>query len=61
MENVNMNGNETKIVLARPFSLESESDPDANYKAPNILRRILSLFSNVRPGSDVSCFKASNV
>lgn len=48
---------ETRIVLAKPFTVESESDPDANYKAPNFLRRILTLFKNVRPGSDVSCFK----
>ncbi|KAK7388134.1 hypothetical protein VNO78_22940 [Psophocarpus tetragonolobus] len=47
----------TKVVLTKPFSLETQSDSDATYKAPNILRRILSLFSNVRPGSDVSCFK----
>ncbi|KAL9325940.1 hypothetical protein ACSQ67_006585 [Phaseolus vulgaris] len=48
---------ETKIVLSRPLSLERQSDQETNYKAPNILRRILSLFKNVRPGSDVSCFK----
>ncbi|XP_027921827.1 oxysterol-binding protein-related protein 4C-like isoform X1 [Vigna unguiculata] len=46
-----------KIVLTRPFSLERQSDEDTNPKAPNIFRRILSLFKNVRPGSDVSCFK----
>ncbi|XP_022638693.1 oxysterol-binding protein-related protein 4C-like [Vigna radiata var. radiata] len=48
---------EKKIVLTRPFSLERQSDEETNPKAPNILRRILSLFKNVRPGSDVSCFK----
>ncbi|XP_061361671.1 oxysterol-binding protein-related protein 4B-like [Gastrolobium bilobum] len=47
----------TKIVLTKPFTLESQSDSDANYKAPNILQRILSLFKNVHPGSDLSCYK----
>ncbi|KAJ7979418.1 Oxysterol-binding protein [Quillaja saponaria] len=43
---------ETKVVLTKPFSLEGDSDVD--YKAPNILQRILSLFKNVRPGSDLT-------
>ncbi|RDX84004.1 Oxysterol-binding protein-related protein 4C, partial [Mucuna pruriens] len=54
---------ETKIVLSKPLTLESQSDSDvnSNYEAPNILQRILSLFKNIRQGSDLSCFKAKSV
>ncbi|XP_015960010.1 oxysterol-binding protein-related protein 4C [Arachis duranensis] len=49
---------ETKIVLTKPMTLEGESDSDSDtYKAPNLLQRILSLFKNVRPGSDLSRFQ----
>ncbi|KAK7265224.1 hypothetical protein RJT34_32840 [Clitoria ternatea] len=43
---------ERKIVLTKPFLLEGESDSD-----PNLLRRLLSLFKNVRPGSDLTHFQ----
>ncbi|XP_027332870.1 oxysterol-binding protein-related protein 4B-like [Abrus precatorius] len=46
-----------KIVLSKPLTLESQSDSDKNYEASNILQRILSLFKNVRRGSELSCFK----
>ncbi|XP_059286990.1 oxysterol-binding protein-related protein 4B-like [Lycium ferocissimum] len=42
-----------KVILTAPLSLEGESD-DADYRAPNLLQRILSLFSSVRPGSDLT-------
>lgn len=48
---------DTKIVLSKPLTLESQSDSDANHEAPNILQRILSLFKNIRQGSDLSSFK----
>ncbi|RDY10901.1 Oxysterol-binding protein-related protein 4B, partial [Mucuna pruriens] len=48
---------ETKIVLTRPLTLVRESESDASYKAPNFLQRILSLFKNVRPGSDLTRFQ----
>ncbi|TKY72756.1 Oxysterol-binding protein-related protein 4B [Spatholobus suberectus] len=47
---------ETNIVLTKPFSLGNESDSEV-YSAPNLLQRILSLFSNVRPGSDLTRFQ----
>lgn len=37
-----------------------DEDPDV-YQAPNLVRRILSLFVNVRPGSDLTNFQASIV
>jgi len=48
---------ETKVVLTRPLTIGRESDSDASYKAPNLLQRILSLFNNVRPGSDLTRFQ----
>ncbi|XP_050373750.1 oxysterol-binding protein-related protein 4B [Argentina anserina] len=48
----------TRIVFfTKPLSLESETNADL--KAPNILKRVLSLFRNVRPGSDLSRFQLS--
>ncbi|RDX65815.1 Oxysterol-binding protein-related protein 4B, partial [Mucuna pruriens] len=40
---------ETKIVLTKPFSLEGESDLEPSYRAPNLLRRLLSLLKNLPP------------
>ncbi|KAE9608094.1 hypothetical protein Lal_00003579 [Lupinus albus] len=48
---------EKKIVLTKPLSLEGESNSDTTYTAPNLLQRILSLFKNVRPGSDLTRFE----
>ncbi|CAI8589913.1 unnamed protein product [Vicia faba] len=49
---------ERKIVVSKPLQLvitkESDSDSEEAYKAPNLLQRILSLFKNVRPGSDLT-------
>lgn len=39
-------------VLTAPLSLDK--DCDGNYKAPNLLQRVLSLLANVRPGSDLT-------
>ncbi|KAJ9162796.1 hypothetical protein P3X46_022540 [Hevea brasiliensis] len=43
-----------QVVLTEPTSLDGDSDA---YKAPNLVRRILSLFINVRPGSDLTKFQ----
>ncbi|KAK2969251.1 hypothetical protein RJ640_003485, partial [Escallonia rubra] len=43
-------------VLTSPLSLEEESD--TNYRAPNLLQRVVSLLKNVRPGSDLTRFQA---
>ncbi|KAL2340548.1 hypothetical protein Fmac_008488 [Flemingia macrophylla] len=48
---------EKKIVLTKPMTIERESDSDASYKAPNLMQRILSLFKNVGPGSDLTRFQ----
>ncbi|CAK8531859.1 unnamed protein product [Lathyrus sativus] len=47
---------ERKIVVSKPLQLaiESDSDSEEAYKAPNLLQRLLSLFKNVRPGSDLT-------
>ncbi|KOM28964.1 hypothetical protein LR48_Vigan627s001300 [Vigna angularis] len=38
-----------KIVLTKPFSIEGESDAEPFYRAPNLLRRLLSLLKNLPP------------
>ncbi|KAK7291869.1 hypothetical protein RIF29_07366 [Crotalaria pallida] len=48
---------DTKMVLTKPFSLESDTDSDPGYRAPNLLNRMLSLLKNVRPGSDLTNFQ----
>ncbi|KAI5445996.1 hypothetical protein KIW84_014004 [Lathyrus oleraceus] len=50
---------ERKIVVSKPQQLAKESDSDSEeaYKAPNLLQRLLSLFKNVRPGSDLTSFQ----
>lgn len=48
---------EKNIVLTKPLSLDGESDVD--YKAPNLIQRILSLFKNVPSGSDLTRMQAS--
>ncbi|XP_028774087.1 oxysterol-binding protein-related protein 4C-like isoform X2 [Neltuma alba] len=52
----------TKVILTKPISLEVDEEEandsgNYNYSAPNLLHRILSLFSHVRPGSDLSTFQ----
>ncbi|XVE79958.1 hypothetical protein DITRI_Ditri14bG0099100 [Diplodiscus trichospermus] len=46
-----------QVVLTKPFSIGGESDSEVDYRAPNLIHRILSLFKNVRPGSDLTNFK----
>ncbi|KAK2449339.1 oxysterol-binding protein-related protein 4C [Trifolium repens] len=52
-----VNKQEKKIVLTKPLQLAKESHSEEAYKAPNLLQRLLSLFSNVRPGSDLTRFQ----
>ncbi|KAF4393856.1 hypothetical protein F8388_018347 [Cannabis sativa] len=42
-----------KVVLTKPISIECVDSYD-EYKAPNMLRRALSLLKDVRPGSDLT-------
>ncbi|KAL3749183.1 hypothetical protein ACJRO7_010299 [Eucalyptus globulus] len=42
-------------VLTAPLSFDGESQED--YRAPNLLQRILGLFRNIRPGSDLTNFQ----
>ncbi|CAH8318112.1 unnamed protein product [Eruca vesicaria subsp. sativa] len=44
-----------KLVIAKPFALED--DKDSEHTASNGIRRILSLFKNVRLGSDLTNFQ----
>lgn len=46
---------ETKVVLSKPLTIYGESEAD--YRAPNLIQRTLSLFKNVRPGSEITNFK----
>lgn len=43
------------LVLTKPYSLEDEKDSE--HTASNVIRRILSLLKNVRPGSDLTNFQ----
>ncbi|KAF8114019.1 hypothetical protein N665_0043s0088 [Sinapis alba] len=43
------------VVLTKPYSLEDEKDSE--HTASNVIRRILSLLKNVRPGSDLTYFQ----
>ncbi|CAL1414063.1 unnamed protein product [Linum trigynum] len=44
-----------EVVLTKPLMVEGDSDVD--YRTPNLVQRILSLFKNVRPGSDITGFQ----
>ncbi|KAL5771575.1 hypothetical protein ACOSP7_015729 [Xanthoceras sorbifolium] len=46
---------EKRVVLTKPLLLDGESSVD--YRPANLLKRILSLFINVRPGSDLTRFQ----
>jgi hypothetical protein len=52
---------ETKVMLTKPLQLAKESDSEESYRAPNLLQRLLSLFKNVRPGSDLTRFQVCNI
>lgn len=58
---VQINKEEKKIMLTKPLQLAKESDSEESYRAPNLLQRLLSLFKNVRPGSDLTRFQVSNI
>ncbi|KAK9097737.1 hypothetical protein Syun_024782 [Stephania yunnanensis] len=45
------------IVLTPPVALESSASDQAEYKAPNIIQCIFSLFKNIRPGTDLTHFE----
>lgn len=47
----------TTAVLTPPLSLDGGLA--AEHRPPNLLRRVLSFFGNVRPGSDLTQFQAS--
>ncbi|XP_018454333.1 oxysterol-binding protein-related protein 4C isoform X2 [Raphanus sativus] len=47
-------GMRKQVVLAKPFSLEDEKYSE---HTSNLIQRILSLFKNVRPGSDLTNFQ----
>ena len=46
-----------KVVLTKPLSIEEDSNDDN--KASNVLKGILSLLKDVRPGSDLTKLQAS--
>lgn len=51
-------GMRKQVVLAKPFSLDDEKDSE--HTTSNLIQRILSLFKNVRPGSDLTNFQVCN-
>lgn len=46
------------VVLTAPLSLEGE-ESKSEYTTPNIVHRILSLLTRLRPGSDLTKLQAS--
>ncbi|KAM6554176.1 hypothetical protein CsatB_014938 [Cannabis sativa] len=52
MEEIWSTKEETKVILTKPLSLEFADSHD-EYKAPNLLQLVLSLFKNIRRGSDL--------
>ncbi|XP_059460467.1 oxysterol-binding protein-related protein 4B-like isoform X2 [Corylus avellana] len=46
---------ERRIILAKPLTVGEETDVD--YRAPNPLQLVFSLFRNVLPGSDLTKFQ----
>ncbi|KAJ4709256.1 Oxysterol-binding protein [Melia azedarach] len=45
-----------RVVLTKPLSFDGDSS-SADFRPPNILQRVLSLFKNVRPGTDLTKFQ----
>ncbi|CAI0553312.1 unnamed protein product [Linum tenue] len=45
------------MVADRPAGDHSDDDDDVEYRTPNLVQRVLSLFKNVRPGSDLTTFQ----
>ncbi|KAI4377549.1 hypothetical protein MLD38_015155 [Melastoma candidum] len=56
MPKVSEHHGDSKVVMTAPLSLDGDSN-DGSYVAPNILRHVLSLVNNVRPGSDLTRFQ----
>ncbi|CAN0839049.1 Oxysterol-binding protein-related protein 4C [Linum grandiflorum] len=48
---------EKTVVLTKPMSVDGDDDADSDYRTPNIVQRILSLFKHVRPGSELTGFQ----
>ncbi|CAN7032420.1 unnamed protein product [Brassica oleracea var. botrytis] len=48
-------GMRKQVVLVKPLSLDDEKDSE--HTTSNLIQRILSLFKNVRPGSDLTNFQ----
>lgn len=50
------------VVLSAPLKLEGDDDDDGDdYRAPNILQRVLGLLKNVRPGTDLTRFQVTSM
>ncbi|XP_047328186.1 oxysterol-binding protein-related protein 4C-like [Impatiens glandulifera] len=45
------------IIIAAPLGLVEEDYDDNQYKAPNLLRRVLSLMTNLKPGASLISFQ----
>ncbi|KAL9224104.1 hypothetical protein vseg_000173 [Gypsophila vaccaria] len=45
-----------EVILTSPLALEGESN-NVDYKAPNLVQRVFSLLTNVRPGADLTRFQ----
>ncbi|CAI0553315.1 unnamed protein product [Linum tenue] len=47
-----------EVVLTKPLMVAAGDDSgDVEYRTPNLVQRVLSLFKNVRPGSDLTSFQ----
>lgn len=53
--------NRRKAVLTAPLKLEGDKDEGEDYRAPNILQRVLGLLKNVCPGTDLTRFQVPPV
>lgn len=59
-EKANLEENTKRVVvLTGPLRLESESSDGEDYRAPNLLHRVLSLFKSVHPGTDLTRLQLS--
>ncbi|CAL1408574.1 unnamed protein product [Linum trigynum] len=51
---------QAEVVLTKPLTVDDsddDDDDDVEYRTPNLVHRVLSLFKNVRPGSDLTTFQ----
>jgi hypothetical protein len=58
---VQANKEEEKIMVTKSLQLANELDSEEGYKAPNLLQCLLSLFKNVRLGSDITHFQVNKL